>query len=542
MLTPEQVQQYRQKYGVGGTQQSTATPNQEPQTSFLGGIKQDFASRVDKAADAQVSALQGQQSDKSAALQTIGQGGGFLGDIFARGISAITPEPVKNVLKQGVQKLAGTEKVQDSAKAYEDWKTAHPEAAANLEAIGNLTNIIPFATGATKGIQATTKAALVGTGKALEGAADAVSVGGRAIKGSGAALYRGAITPNVKEAEKILNQRANSPFLTRVSDTLKGNTVTPPITRAQTALEKGIYGTETAIGVQAKRQADELWNKEIAPAVKNSDATMTKEELFAPAIARINATTDPTRRQALINALDALTEDFAKFDESFDLTKAQALKRDLAEFTPAKVFRGQEVASEVRMLQADMADAIRQKTYEALADEGIKRKYIDWANLYELQNVGVKAISSGGFQGGSGKLIISLWDIPAVPVRTTAGQVLYRVGNKLEFSAPKNIKTLGQYLQSVGYSKPKEYDIGVEFGAGLSTKDVSGIPVNVRPDIVARKMDKADRNIMVRWLDDPKNANNALAADRLFKELKIDKADSVTKRRFIIDVLDESNL
>jgi hypothetical protein len=486
--------QLKQMYG-GQLGQGTSTPAAPaPKPSLFGGIKSDFNTRVGAAADAQQSSIAGQQSNVSGALQTIGQGAGFVGDVAARGLSAVTPDFIEDPLKKGVQALGQTQTAQEAAAKYSTWKSANPELAANLEAVVNISSLLPIGTGATTVAQQGTRAALVGGGKAIEGAADAISVPGKAVSSVGGGVYRSAIAPTVPEAERILEYRANTPFLTRVTND-PGKQPGAPVTRAQTALERGIMGTESAIGVQSKRIADDLWNKEIKPAVARSKATVSKEELFAPALARINATTDPTKRAALQAALDALTEDYAKFPDTIDLAKAQALKRDLDEFTPAKVFKGQDVASEVRMLQHDMADAIRQKTYTSLADDNIRRKYLDWANLHELQKVGVKAISEAKFKGGSGTLIGGLWDAATVPIRTISGQVLYRVGNALEFTAPQGIKTFGQFLQQKGFQKPTQYELP-KASMGLSVQSNAG---------------KANR--LVSWTENGKKHSVALEPD-----------------------------
>lgn len=465
------AEQFKQQYGEQAVSRF-AQPARPQSQGIFDGVKSDFDTRVNNAADAQIASINGEQSDASGALQTIGQGAGFIGDLATRALGAVTPTFIKDKLKAGAQAVAQTEPVQDIAQSYSAWKTQNPEAAANLESAVNISSLIPVGSFASQGAQAATKATLVGTGKALEAGADAVTNAGKATKAIGGGIYRSAITPTVPEAERILKYRANTPFLTRVT-TDPGSVPGAPITRAQTALEKGIAGTESMVGVQSKRIADDLWKKEIAPAVKSSKATVTKGELFAPIITRIAQTTDPTKKQALQQAYEAIQADYKTFADEIDLETAQALKRDLDEFTPAKVFKGQDVASEVRMLQHDMADAIRQKTYSALADDNIKRKYIDWANLNELQKVGVKAISEAQFKGGSGSLIGGLWDMATVPIKTIGGQVVYRVGNAVEFSGAKGIKTFGQYLQQKGFQKPTEYQLP-KASMGLSIQSNSG--------------------------------------------------------------------
>jgi len=542
--TLDEVKSAVSKYRA--TQIQKSIPQEEaPKQGFISGVASDFKSRVGKAANAQVSALQGKQSDASAALQTLGQGANFVGDVISRAI----PEPVKkaiggtlNVTSQLVPKSI-SDAGADAILKYDEWKTANPEAAANVESIGALGTLVPIGGVVKAGTQAGVKGALIGTGKALSGASDVVTGTGKTIKGAGSALYKSAITPTVKEAEQILKYRAETPFLTRISNTATSQ-FTPksvsdklkaPLTRAQTALEQGIAGTESMIGTQAKRAADSLWNNEIAPAVSKAKEMMTKDELFTPALERIASIVDPTRKKAMQNAYESLLDDYKSFPDSFDLTKAQALKRDIAKFTPTKIFKGQDVASELKTLQADMASAIRQKTYNVLSDENIKKKYLDWANLDELQKVGVKAISEASFKGGSGTLVSGLWDMATVPIKTVAGQILYRVGNKLEFTAPKGIKTFGEYLQKKGFAKPKEYELP-EGGMGMSIKS------SVTPEKVASKIDTTDRNIIVKFLDNPDAYELDNATMRLFSEMGINNADQPTQIRFLKEVLDISGL
>ena len=176
--------------------------------------------------------------------------------------------------------------------------------------------------GITKTLGDTIKRGIAGV--ATAGIPEALGVIPKTIKGAGSALYKTAITPTVDEAKQILRYRANTPFLTRVSEFGEN----APLTRGQTALEKGIAGTESMIGVQARKEADKLWNKEIAPLVKNSDVQMTKDELFTPALERIASIEDPTRKKAMQDAFDALIEDYADYPEAFGLEQAQKLKRD----------------------------------------------------------------------------------------------------------------------------------------------------------------------------------------------------------------------
>lgn len=286
-----------------------------------------------------------------------------------------------------------------------------------------------------------------------------ISPVGSIIEKGGAGLYKSAYTPSVKEAENILAYEASLPdTFSRLygAGAIKGNSAFKPITTGETALRSGIAGTEKQIGVQAKRVADTLYKEEIAPAVKGIKGVISKEELFAPLEQRIAGITDPSKKKAYQEAYDSLVEDYADW-KNFTYPQAQKLKSEIAEFTPTKIFRGQDVANEVRMLKADIADTIRQKTYDALSDINVKQKYIDYGNLQELQKVGVKAISEGGYKGGFGGFWSTVYDTAMTPVKTIGGKVSYHIGDKLQVTAPKGFegKSFSEYLKAVGYLLPQ---------------------------------------------------------------------------------------
>ncbi len=73
---------------------------------------------------------------------------------------------------------------------------------------------------------------------------------------------------------------------------------------------------------------------------------------------------------------------------------------------------------------------------------------------------------------------------------------------------------------------------------GLSVEDVSKIPKNVNPGSVAKKLDEMDVTIIENYLSNP-NIKNYEAVDPILKNMRIDKADSATQKKFLKDVLNE---
>jgi hypothetical protein len=369
-------------------------------------------------------------------LQTIGQGALLAGGVSPETVaktgfqSLDANSPIGKALEQ---KLAPTNDMQKYG--------GYVETGAELLAGGGVGLLKDAVVGGTKLI--------------AKGASKVAPV----VKKGGESLYKSGYTPNTKEAEQILAYEASQPSLSSKlygNGNVVGNPTFKPTLRSDSAMRAGIAGTEKQIGTQAKASADNLWSKEIAPAVEKSPVRITKEEMFAPIEERIAKTVEPSRKQALIDALDAVKDDY-KAVSDFSLKEAQALKSSLDEFTPSKMFKGKDVANELKVVQHDMANAIRSKTYESLADVNIKQKYLDYGNLKELEKVGVKAISEGGLKGGFGGFWSTMYDQLLTPVKTVGGKMIYKVGDKLEFSAPKSFKgkTLREYLESVGYLLPQ---------------------------------------------------------------------------------------
>lgn len=424
-------------------------------------IKGAFNERVSNVKEARARTEEGKQSTPSGIFQAVGETAGFVGDVGFEALKTVVPESVQKSVGDVVKKVGESDIAQDAAERYSEWKKNNLEAAENLEAALNIATIIP-------GVKVAGKTAQV----AAKGAEVAATTAGRGTKAVGGAVYKSAIPPSTREAEKIVSYQADTPFLKRAANAMAGKVSDKkPVTRADTALERGLMGSQSAVGVGARRQADKLWETKIAPAVDKSEVIVSKRDLFDPLERRVADTTEPAKRQAYQDALDALKEDYNAFPEYFSLKEAQSLKRGLDEFTPEKVFKGKSVANEYRMLQADMADAIRDKTYNALDDVNIRKDYVDYGNLAELEKLGVKALSEQGFKGGFGNFWSSMWDMVTVPVKTVGGQTLYRVGDVVEFVGDRGIKKFGDFLRKNGYEKPGVGDVSAVGYAAYGDRD-----------------------------------------------------------------------
>jgi len=362
-------------------------------------------------------------SDVLGTSNTLDKIGTSVGETVGKGFNAVT------------NKIADTELFKGAATSGE--KIAGEGA---LEAAASLGETAGVVLGAAEGLGAATKA--ITATKKIPGMITRVEVPSIGSNTLSKKLYETAIGRTTDEAERVLAYRAKK---------MLGEEATAPITRADTAQKYGLAGRQTEIGVQAKAKGKMLYKDVILPALKNSKETITKDDLFAPIKQKIDNTVDPSRKLELQEAFDAIQEDYIN-ESIWNLEKAQELKRGIDKFTPDKVFRGKPISSAYNELRHDMADAIRQGTYEKLKEQGIKQKYIDYGNLLELEKIGIKGLTDNQLKGGAGSFISGLIEKTVTPIATYAGKVLYRVpGTKVNFIATPGFKSMGEYLQSQGY-------------------------------------------------------------------------------------------
>ncbi len=384
---------------------------------------------------------------------------GIAGNVARATIAPVTEAPV---IKQGIEAIGESiaPTVQsiaqsDSGQRILELQKQYPEA---FKALGD---IIDFSTlGLGGAVTAPIKGAVGTTAKVVE---STLPIIGKTTSKTGEKLFKSAINMTVDEAELVQGNSIKKAFLQKeLKKVAKGsdeyNSIKgqidlankyAPTTRADTALEKGIIGTEKMIGKQSGVEKLGLWKNNIEPALKGSKDKITKDELFAKAKQTVDAELEPGRKQALQDAYEALLDDYKDFADT-DILTANKIKTSLDKFTPTKIFKGKEVASEYKTLKADLASAIREKTYNSLKDVNIKKAYRDYANLQELEKVGIRALTDAGFKGGFGGFWSTLYEAATTPIKTVGGQVLYRVGNKLEFIGDKGIKTVGEYLKKKG--------------------------------------------------------------------------------------------
>lgn len=472
--TKEEIKQALIRYRTGqGPIEKTEMPSEEP--GLFSRIGSTIQKRGEAVAEefAKPSAREPGETlfgfdEVATGVKATGQAFGGIGDVATELLKTLPGgKKLFDYLGQKIssltEKIASTKLFREAADSPERLQGLE-EFLGVLGAEGDIAGNILVADSAAKGL---TKSVVTGQ-KVASKTADIVSAGfekaGELLKTGGEKLYKTSFNLTADEARAVQGWKINvqnvknqlgevvkgSKEAAKLADDLKTLQEHPPILRGDTAFQKGLYGTETSIGTQAGVEKLGLWRNTVEPALKGSTAKITKAELFKKAAERVASEAEPIRKAALKNAYDAIVEEYKNFKPT-DLLTANKIKTSLDTFTPSKIFKGQDVANELKTLKADMASSIRQKTYESLKNVKIKEAYRDYANLKRLEEVGVKALTEAGFKGGFGGFWSTLYDMATVPVKTIGGQVLYKVGNAFEFLGEKGIKTFGEYLNNVGF-------------------------------------------------------------------------------------------
>lgn len=267
------------------------------------------------------------------------------------------------------------------------------------------------------------------TGSAKEGAKNALI--SEAILGAagpiaqlGKGLYKTlAIPTSATEASRLQNFRATTPLPTRVGQAITGRS-TAPITADETAFSKGLWGTESMIGVQAKRAQKEVWDKVVAPALKNNKTQVQLSSFFDDAEkAIVKSTPDLTRQKSLLNALGAIREDYAA-KGSVNLEELQNLKASWAQWVPEKAYRGENIAPAINEVRNVLAGKARATIEASIADPAVKRAYLDYGNLLGLTKYGQRAMTGAKLKGGAGSFVSGVKDAVVTPAATSAGLLI----------------------------------------------------------------------------------------------------------------------
>lgn len=133
--------------------------------------------------------------------------------------------------------------------------------------------------------------------------APAAGVAGRALQTTGRATARAGIGVSSKEAPLLQAYKAVHTVPERIMAALGGKDLGRPILNAETAIKNALFGTESMIGVQAKRAATNIWDGVINPALKKSPVKINMPSFINELKTEINKIPELTRRKEIMSEI-----------------------------------------------------------------------------------------------------------------------------------------------------------------------------------------------------------------------------------------------
>lgn len=274
-----------------------------------------------------------------------------------------------------------------------------------------------------------------------------IKVAGKLIGGAGKAIYNTAIPTSIKEAGLLQSYKASKSLVERIPEILGLSASKAPRIASTTALDKGLAGTESMLGVQAKRASNTLWTTIVKPRLESSVVKHDMPSFFKELkTAIVKENPELSRQKSLLEGLQSLADDY-KGIKNVSSTELQKFKEGWAKFVPEKAYRGKPIAGVFNEVKDKAADLARERLYQVVGPEG-RQAYFDYGNLKGLEELGQKAMTQAKLKGGSGTFISAIKDMVLTPIATVGGQTVYRTGKGIEFIGKTGLQRLGQLLLS----------------------------------------------------------------------------------------------
>ena len=439
MLSPEQIQFYRQKYEINSpssSQVSSGGFGSQIKEAFKGGVGQmGQAFQESKAGvnplSTSVKLIEGAVGAVASPLapitSPIGKAIDFAGGKLSNLYSEKFDESISDIPEADYQKLV----------------------VRPLETIRGITTAAGLATGADK----VSPVAKVAVSKIVGAVKPTIAGAGRVLKSGGEGSYGITVTSSEGMNRALQTYKESTPnLMTRIKNTVTGETKNKPITEANTAARFGLLGTEKEIGVQSGRYMGKIWKETVQPSLDAVKGTLDMKKLFSKLEKKIvKENPELTRRNALLSGLEDLKSEYGKVSK-VGLKKLQQYKEGWTKFQSEQAWKGKPISSsfkEVMMMAADEARELIRKNIP----EKAKQAYIDYGNLKSIREAGIKSgvgdLAKKSISRGAWQFIM---DTAVTPVATIAGKILYRTGQGLEFIGESGAKKVGDI---VGEIKPK---------------------------------------------------------------------------------------
>lgn len=516
-------------------------PTQPEGPGIIEGIKQDFGTRVDNAATAQVEAIDGTRSDASAALRTVGEGARFIGDIGGRVLDKVTPDSVKDLAAKGVQKVAQTDIAKDVAARYQEMKAKNPELVQGLEDIGAIGSTF-LAPGAAN---ATTKAGLSVASNSARALNGITKAGAEGIKEAASK----AVNPeSLMQRVARVSKGKQAAFEERAGESVGKYLVKRQIFGDIDEITNQLYTRmKTSKGeVDAALEALPGTYKNTAIGTALKELVKREEAVSSPGA--VSKDLDRIRELSKKHLGEGLT--MAEVNEAKRLYEAKVRLDYLKENVPTNIEKANNIDSAIREWQQNTASQLGFKNIQDLNRETYLAKQL-------LDDLGAE------YAGSAGNNAVTLTDwillagtsadpttaigtyiakktLSSKPIMSKIAKAFSKGSETIgEPSAKMDKPTIDNYLNFLKKTtqptidvdgKVKDYVANAQ--PGLSIKPT------VTPEAVAKKIDAEDAMRLNEYAARPDNADVFIRTQDLLELIGIEKADTDTQVRFIREVLD----
>lgn len=511
-----------------------------PSEPFLKGIVSDFKARTDNAANSQLKALEGQQTDASAAFQTIAQGFGFMGDIGARVFSAITPDPLGKLGIDALQKAIATPSVQEAITKYQSFKEANPELAANLEAAGLIAPGL-LAPGAAN---ATVKTALNVAGRSAKALNGITKIGAEGItEAASKAVNPEALMQRVarisKSKQTAFEERAGE----SVGKYLVSREIFGDVDEITTQLFQRMQKSKGEVDKALDSLPGTYKTTPIGTALK--ELVAREEKVSTPGA--VSKDLDRIRELQKKHLGEGLT--MSEINEAKRLYERKVRLDYLKENVPTNIERANNLDTAIREWQQNTASQLGFKNIQDLNREtSLAKQLLDDLGAEYAGSAGNNAVTLtdwillAGTSADPTTAIgsfIAKKTLSSKPVLSKIAQVFSKRDPLGQPAAKMDKPTIDNYLNFLRKTTEASVDIDEPIKDYLNNAQPGlSIKPSITPEKVAKNIDARDATRLNEYISDPHNADVFIRAQDLLEQIGIEKAEIPTQVRFIKEVLD----
>lgn len=426
-------QEFERLKTLVSTTKNLGTKTSDTEPSYLERLKTGFVKEsldIGEGVQRGAELMEQGKSTQGSIRAGLATAGGVARIIFSPITEALSP-----LISPLVEKAASNEQAQSILKNIDSWAKQNPDAAANLK---NIVDIASSVTGA--------KGAKVATPVIKSGAAKTTEKVGTSLKSGAEKVVGLTITPQETTAMALASYNKSQPTLLQRLFGAK-SVGEKPITEANSVLRNNVFGTEYGSGIRAGKVQDKIFSQIISPKLDKVKNAVNMRQFISELEKDIKKIPGLSERNNLLEGLAKFKEDYGNVG-IISGRKLQQYKEDWAKFLPDASYKGKPIANSLKAVKDMAASKARPTLYKIVGEDG-KQAYIDYGNLKSVYESGYKStIGDVAKKLPSRNVWQFVMDQAVTPVATVGGQVLYRLGNGLEFIGKKGAKKVGDIINN----------------------------------------------------------------------------------------------